>query len=58
MEDLLLGLRHKLERFVDTLGGKSIGAGTNLLTGEVDFSFDLGEKTYSVRIAEIKLERR
>lgn len=58
MGDLLLDLRHKLESFVGTLGGERIGAGTNLITDETDFSFDLDGKTYSVRIAEIKLERR
>ncbi|KKK65523.1 hypothetical protein LCGC14_2973270 [marine sediment metagenome] len=54
MKDVLLALRHKLEKFVDTLGASRYGAGTDLTTGETDFSFDLSGKTYSVRIAELK----
>ena len=54
MKDSLLDLRHKLEHFVDTLGGRRYGAGTDLTTGETDFSFDLKGKVYSVRVLELK----
>ena len=53
MKDTLLSLRHKLERVVNALGGRQHGAGTNLTTGETDFTFDLNGKTYSVRIREL-----
>ncbi len=59
MDHALLALRNKLEDFVvEALAGEWIGAGTNLMTGETDFSFDLSGKTYSVRIAELNLERK
>ena len=54
MNEELLTLRHEIEKLVATLGGEQHGAGTNLITGETDFSFDLNGKAYSVRILELK----
>ena len=56
--DTLLSLRQKLEKFVDTLGANRYGAGTNLISGETDFSFDWVGETFSVRIIKAEQQRR
>lgn len=58
MADELFNLRLKLEEFVKkTLGGKWYGSGYDHTTGEVDFSFDLGNKAFSVHILELKRKK-
>ncbi len=54
MDLTLLKLRKKFEDFAqNSLGANWHGAGTDLTTEEVDFSFDLRGHTYSVRIGEL-----
>ena len=50
-------IRHAIEKFVsEKLGGNWHGAGTNMITGTVDFSFDYEGRNYSVHINELKKE--
>ena len=49
---------HKIRKEFETFAMAGLkanwhGAGTDMLTGEVDFSFDLDGKTYSVSIKEL-----
>lgn len=54
MDLTLLNLRRKFEDFTEnTLKAHVYGTGTDLTTGEVDISFDLGDHVYSVRIRDI-----
>ncbi|KKM60997.1 hypothetical protein LCGC14_1536190 [marine sediment metagenome] len=56
MKDKLLSLRKKFEDFaVKDLKANWHGAGTDVSTGEANFSFDLGGRVYSVRIKELKI---
>lgn len=53
---ILLNLRRKFEDFArESLKVNWHGAGTNMLTGKVDFSFDLDGHTYSFRLEELKV---
>ncbi len=50
MKANIYDIRKKLEECIAELGGNWHGAGTNMLTGDVDFSFDLDNIDYSVHI--------
>ncbi|KKL29033.1 hypothetical protein LCGC14_2369210 [marine sediment metagenome] len=55
MDTSILEIRHALEKCVEEkLTGNLHGAGTNLETGETDFSFDFDGVNYSVHIKELK----
>ena len=41
-----LELRHLIEKAIEELGGHIMGAGTNLLNGEMDVSFEYNAETY------------
>lgn len=50
----IYNLRKSLEDFVkESLNANCHAAGTDLITGEVDFSFDLNDCNYSVHIKEL-----
>jgi len=52
----------KIRKAFETFAGAGLkanwhGAGTDMTTGEVDFSFDLDGKAYSVSIKEIPFKK-
>ena len=58
MNDLLV-LREDLQKFTEKeLGANIHGSGTDLITGESDFTFDLNKRSYSVRVQRLGVREK